>query len=64
MTDVGWKDGSTALTTTYGYDAQGNATSIQDRRGHSTGYSFDALNRVHQVTDRLSHTTTTNYDDP
>jgi RHS repeat-associated protein len=63
LTDVGWKDSSTALTTTYAYDAQGNATSITDRRGHATGQSFDALNRLHQVTDRLSHTTTTVYDD-
>lgn len=62
LTDVGWPTTSTSLTTTYGYDAQGNATSIQDRRGHTTSYAFDALNRPYQVTDRLSHTTTTAYD--
>jgi RHS repeat-associated protein len=62
LTDVGWPTTGTSLTTTYAYDPQGNATSIEDRRGNTTGYSYDALNRQYQVTDRLSHTTTTAYD--
>jgi RHS repeat-associated protein len=68
LTDNAWTaTGSSCTTsicntTTYVYDANGNATSITDPRGHTTTQTFDALNRLHQVTDRLSHTTTTAYD--
>jgi len=62
LTDLAWTTTSAPNTTTYAYDKNSNATSIQDPRGHTTSVSFDALNRPYQVTDRLSHTTTTVYD--
>jgi RHS repeat-associated protein len=62
LTDVAYKDTSTPLTTTYAYDKNGNATSIQDARSHTTSRSFDALNRLYQVTDRGTGVTTTTYD--
>ena len=36
-------------TTTYGYDAQGNRTSITDPLGKTTTFGYDALNRVTRV---------------
>ena len=59
LTDVGGVSGE---TTTYTYDPNGNAKSIQDPRGHTQTQYFDALNRRYQVIDRASGTTTTMYD--
>ncbi len=38
------------LTTTYGYDADGNQTSMSDPSGTTTGYSYDHLGRRVQTT--------------
>ena len=38
------------MTTTYGYDANGNQTSVVDNLGHTTAYYFDALNRMTNTT--------------
>ena len=37
--------------TEYGYDNQGNVTSVKDPLNHITGNQYDALNRLKQVTD-------------
>jgi RHS repeat-associated protein len=62
LTDIVWSTTSASMTTTYAYDKNGNATSIEDPRSHTQTQHFDALNRRYQVSDRLSHTTTTTYD--
>lgn len=49
-------------TTSYGYDANGNRTSMTDPAGHTTTYTFDAANRLTEVTDPAGNTTTTSYD--
>lgn len=49
-------------TYTYGYDANGNLTSIIDPLGHETDSTYDAINRLSSVTDALSHTTSYSYD--
>lgn len=45
--------GTPNVTTTYGYDNNGNQTSIAAPLGRTTGRSFDELNRLTQVTDPL-----------
>ena len=42
LTDVG----GVSQTTTYGYDSNGNVTSITDPLSHVTTQTFDALNRL------------------
>jgi RHS repeat-associated protein len=42
LTDVG----GVSQTTTYGYDSNGNVTSITDPLSHATARTFDALNRL------------------
>jgi len=39
----------TTVNGTYGYDANGNPTSVTNGRGYVTQYSVDALNRVYQI---------------
>jgi RHS repeat-associated protein len=59
-----------AATTSYGYDANGNVTSMvspneqpgQQFAGKSTVTSYDERNRPYQVQDALGNTTTTQYD--
>ena len=54
--------GAQAQTTTYGYDGNGNATSVSDPLSHTTGNSYDALNRLVQVLDPASGVTRYAYD--
>jgi RHS repeat-associated protein len=54
--------GTSAVTTTYGYDSNGNATSIQAPLSRDSGNAFDALNRLTQITDPNSGVTTFGYD--
>ena len=58
MTDIG----GVSQTTTYGYDSQGNRTSIQTPLTWATGQVFDALNRLQTITDPYTHTTGFTYD--
>lgn len=47
-----WKDiGGQNQTTVYGYDNNGNLTSVADPLNHTTVNAYDALNRLVQVTD-------------
>jgi YD repeat-containing protein len=43
--------GATSQTTEYGYDDQGNVTSVKDPLNRTTTNQYDALNRLKQVTD-------------
>lgn len=43
--------GSLNQTTEYGYDSQGNVTSVKDPLNRITSNQYDALNRLKQVTD-------------
>ena len=54
--------GTSAVTTTYGYDSNGNRTSIQAPLSLDSGNVYDALNRLIQVTDPNSGVSTFNYD--
>jgi YD repeat-containing protein len=51
-----------AATTTFGYDNNGNKTSMTDPLGHATTTTYDNRNRKKTLTDALSHVTTWNYD--
>jgi len=53
---------ASAYTTTYGYDANGNQTTVTDPTGAVTATAHDVINRPVKVTDPLSHATTTTYD--
>jgi RHS repeat-associated protein len=54
--------GTSAVTSTYGYDGNGNPTSIQAPLSRDTSYAVDALNRIIQVTDPKTGVTTFGYD--
>jgi RHS repeat-associated protein len=54
--------GTSAVTTTFGYDNDGNATSIDAPLSRNTGQSYDALSRVSSITDPGSGVTTFGYD--
>jgi RHS repeat-associated protein len=49
-------------TWTYGYDANGNLTSLKDPLNHETDYGYDVLNRQTSITDPLGHKTDYGYD--
>jgi RHS repeat-associated protein len=49
-------------TTKYGYDANGDLTSVTDPRGNATSYAFDKLGRLTEVAQPLKKTTTYGYD--
>ncbi|MCZ4102452.1 MULTISPECIES: DUF6531 domain-containing protein [Streptomyces] len=51
-----------AFTTSYGYDPNGNRTSVTEPAGALTTTDYDALNRPVSVTDPLKHVTRTSYD--
>ena len=51
-----------AQVTRYGYDNQGNVTSISDPLNRVTTNAYDALNRLKQVTDPASGVTRFEYD--
>ena len=54
--------GTSAVTTTYGYDSNGNQTSIAAPLSRNTANQFDALNRLSQITDPNSGVTHLAYD--
>jgi RHS repeat-associated protein len=54
--------GTSAVTTTYGYDSNRNQTSIDAPLSRNTGNQFDALNRLSQITDPNSGITQLAYD--
>jgi len=54
--------GTSAVTTTYGYDSNGNQTSIDAPLSRDTTKQFDALNRLSQITDPNSGITKLAYD--
>ena len=54
--------GTAAVTTTYGYDNDGNQTSIVAPLARNTADQYDALNRLTQITDPNSGTTKPGYD--
>jgi RHS repeat-associated protein len=54
--------GTSAVTTTFGYDNDGNQTSIAAPLSRSTGNQYDALNRLTQITDPASGVTQLGYD--
>jgi len=46
--------GAQSQTTEYGYDNQGNVTSVKDPLNHTTTNEYDALNRLKKVTDAVT----------
>jgi RHS repeat-associated protein len=59
--DIGAANTS-AVTTTYGYDANGNPVTINAPLSRNTSNTFDELNRLTQVTDPASGITKFQYD--
>ena len=49
-------------TTSYGYDNQGNVTTVTDPLNHVTTTAYDERNRAKSVTDTLNNTTLFQYD--
>ncbi len=54
--------GTSAVTTTYGYDSNGNQTSMDAPLSRNTAKQVDALNRLSQITDPNSGITKLAYD--
>src|SRR5262249_54392508 len=54
--------GTAAVTTTFGYDNNGNQTSIAAPLARNTGNAYDELNRLKQITDPASGITKFGYD--
>ena len=54
--------GTVAVTTTFGYDNQGNQTSSAAPLSRNTANQYDALNRLSQITDPASGITQFGYD--
>jgi YD repeat-containing protein len=54
--------GTAAVTTTFGYDPQGNQTSIAAPLARNTTNGYDELNRLKQITDPASGLTQFGYD--
>ncbi|MBL8268098.1 hypothetical protein, partial [Steroidobacter sp.] len=54
--------GTANVTTTYGYDKNGNQTSVAAPLGRNSAQVYDQLNRLTQVTDPLSGVTQYGYD--
>lgn len=54
--------GSVNVTTTFGYDANGNETSVNAPLGRRTSHAYDQLNRLTQVTDPRNGLTKYDYD--
>lgn len=61
-----WKDvgaaGTAAVTTSFGYDNNGNQTSAAAPESRSSSNAFDALNRLTQITDPAGGMTSFGYD--
>ncbi|MFJ3539051.1 FG-GAP-like repeat-containing protein [Streptomyces sp. NPDC090109] len=51
-----------AFTTSYGYDANGNRTTVTDPTGTVTTTGYDDLGRATSITNALNQTTRTTYD--
>ena len=54
--------GTAAVTTTFGYDNNGNQSSIAAPLARNTGNAYDELNRLKQITDPASGVTQFGYD--
>jgi RHS repeat-associated protein len=54
--------GTSAVTTTYGYDSNGNQTGIAAPVSRTTANAYDPLNRLTQITDPASGVTSFSYD--
>jgi YD repeat-containing protein len=54
--------GTSAVTTTFGYDSNGNQTSISAPLARNTANQYDALSRLKQITDPNNGVTTFGYD--
>ena len=54
--------GTAAVTTTYGYDPNGNQTAANAPLGRNSTNTYDGLNRLKQVTDPMGGTTKFGYD--
>jgi RHS repeat-associated protein len=54
--------GTAAVTTTFGYDSNGNQTSVNAPLSRNTAEQYDALNRLVQITDPGNGVTTFAYD--
>lgn len=54
--------GAQNQTTMYGYDDNGNLTSVIDPLNHATAYRYDALNRLTETTDPNNGVTSLSYD--
>ena len=54
--------GTSAVTTTYGYDNNGDQTSVSAPVARNTANAYDALNRLSQITDPNSGNARFNYD--
>jgi YD repeat-containing protein len=54
--------GTAAVTTTFGYDSNGNQTSVAARLSRKTTNAYDALDRLKQLTDPASGITKFAYD--
>jgi len=54
--------GTAAVTTTYGYDNNGNQTSVAAPLSRDTGHTYDQLNRLANVTDPANGVTQFGYD--
>lgn len=54
--------GNSAQIITYGYDLNGNNTSIEDSFGRTLSITYDALNRPSKVVDPYAKVTTYSYD--
>jgi RHS repeat-associated protein len=54
--------GTSSVTTTYGYDNDGNQTSVAAPMSRNTSNQYDALNRLTQITDPNSGITKLGYD--
>jgi RHS repeat-associated protein len=54
--------GTSAVTTTYGYDSNANQTSIAAPLSRNTANTYDPLNRLSQITDPNSGLTSFSYD--
>jgi RHS repeat-associated protein len=54
--------GTSAVTTTFGYDSNGNQTSVAAPLSRNTANQYDALNRLTQITDPNSGVTQLGYD--
>jgi len=54
--------GTAAVTTTYGYDNNGNQTSVAAPLARNTANTYDELNRLNQITDAANGITQFGYD--